>query len=412
MERPPGEHNRTAAWVLAVLTLINLFNYLDRYLIAALVTSLEAPSGLGIDDVQAGWLQSGFLIVYMCASPVFGAYGDRAARPRLIAIGVFVWSLATALGGLAVGFVSLFAARALVGVGEAAYGTISPGIIADLYPRERRARVMAIFFAAIPVGSALGYVIGGLVDKAAGWRAAFFVAGVPGMALAFLCARLPDPPRGAHDRDAAPAAGSLRATYARLVRNRPYVMTVLGYALYTFALGGLAFWMPTFLHRERGADLATATTIFGGILVFTGFIGTFVGGWLGDRLRVRLGERAYLWLSGLATLLAAPFALAALVSPEPVAYYSGIVIAELLLFASTGPINSVIVNVVAPGERATAVAVSIFTIHLLGDVPSPPLIGQISKASSLGTAVLIVPVAIALSGLVWLLSAPRRTAPS
>ncbi|MCB9562576.1 MAG: MFS transporter [Kofleriaceae bacterium] len=397
--------SRPAARALAILTFINLFNYLDRYVVAALVESLKKPDALALTDTQAGLLSTGFLVVYMAASPVFGALGDRGARPRLIAAGVFLWSLATALGGLAVGFVSLFAARALVGVGEAAYGTISPGIIADLYPRERRGRVMATFFMAIPVGSALGYVLGGLVDKAAGWRAAFLVAGAPGMVLALLCARLADPPRGQHDEpEVAPRPGGLVATYGRLLRNRPYVMTVLGYAAYTFAIGGMAFWMPAFLERVRGVPKQEATTVFGGILVGTGFAGTFLGGWLGDRL-LRRTPQAYLWLSGVATLLAVPLAWLVFTSPEPAVYYGAVVGAELLLFMSTGPINSAILNEVAPTERATAVALGIFLMHILGDVPSPALIGAVSDASGLDRAVLMVPVAIAVGGAIWCLEA-------
>lgn len=390
----------TARRALAILTLINLFNYLDRYVVAALVKSLGKPSGLGLSDTEAGLLMSGFLVVYMIASPVFGALGDRSGRPKLIFAGVLIWSLATVLGGFAVGFVSLFAARALVGIGEAAYGTIAPGLIADLFSKQVRGRVMSVFFMAIPVGSALGFVLGGLVDKAWGWRAAFFIAGTPGILLSLLALRLPDPPRGAQDDAAGAVNPGLRATYGSLLRNPRYVMTVIGYAAYTFALGGLAFWMPTFLERVRGVPNEDATAQFGAILVVTGFLGTFIGGFLGD-LWLRRNAQAYLWLSGLATLAAAPLAWVVFADPRPEVYMTAIVAAELLLFTSTGPINSVILNVVSPTERASAVALSIFAIHTFGDVPSPAIIGAISDSSSLGQAVLIVPFAIALSGLVW-----------
>ncbi len=392
-----------AGRALAVLAIINLLNYLDRFVVSALVESLKR-SELALSDTQLGLLMTGFIVVYMATSPIFGALGDRGARPRLIAAGVFVWSLATALAGFARGFGSLFLARSVVGVGEAAYGTISPALIADLYPRSRRGRVMAIFFAAIPVGSALGYVVGGLVDKALGWRAAFFVAGVPGLLLALLCLRLPDPPRGAQDDEPVAPPASVARTYYGLLANRSYVLTVLGYAAYTFAVGGMAFWMPAFLERARGVPRAEATVQFGAIVVVTGFVGTFAGGWLGDLL-LRRTRQAYLWLSGVATLLAAPLAWVVFIDSRPAVYLPAVVLAELLLFASTGPINSAIVNEVSPGERATAVALSIFAIHVLGDVPSPPLIGWISDTSSLDRAVLIVPVAVLTAGLVWTLEA-------
>ncbi|HEY6146503.1 MAG TPA: MFS transporter, partial [Thermoanaerobaculia bacterium] len=189
-----------------------------------------------------------------------------------------------------------------------------------------------------------------------------------------------------------------------LLRNRPYVLTVLGYGAYTFALGGLAFWAPAFLERARGMPRSEATVQFGAIVVATGFIGTFGGGWIGDWWLKR-SKNAYLLVSGWATVLAAPAALVAFTADNKAISMAGIVVTELLLFASTGPINSAIVNVVAPGERATALALSILAIHLLGDVPSPPLIGAISDRSSLQTAFLILPVAIAISGAIWLFAA-------
>ncbi len=193
--KPP---TRAAHYGLAILTFINLFNYLDRYVVASLVESLKA-SDLRLNDTQAGSLMTGFVLVYMLTSPFFGTLGDRGPRPRLLAFGVGIWSLATVLGGLTRNFVGLFAARATVGVGEAAYGTIAPALLADYFPKEKRGRVFAVFFAAIPIGSAAGYVLGGLIDQHFGWRAAFFVAGGPGLLLALACLRLEDPPRGAQD---------------------------------------------------------------------------------------------------------------------------------------------------------------------------------------------------------------------
>ena len=404
---------RLGRTALAVLTLINLFNYLDRWIVAALAESMK-HSELGLSDTQLGSLMTGFLIVYMIAAPLFGALGDTRSRTRLLGLGVAMWSVATALAGLARSYASLFIARAAVGVGEAAYGTISPALLADYFPRERRGRVFAIFFAAIPIGSALGYIVGGLVDHYFGWRRAFFVAGVPGLVLAALALRLYDPPRGAQDAGDAPIpgahtaslGGATRAAYRALLRNRPYVLTVLGYAAYTFAIGALAFWTPSFLERTRGIPKATATVQFGAIVVVTGFVGTYAGGWIGDYF-LRVSRQAYLWVSGVATLAAAPLTLVALAARGPAVYWSAIVAAELCLFASTGPINSAIVNVVPPQMRATAVALSIFAIHVLGDVPSPSLVGAISDARSLGEAVLIIPLAVLLGGVVWTYAAWR-----
>src|SRR5216110_3767383 len=404
---------RTARAGLLILTLINLFNYLDRWIVAALAESMK-HSELQLSDTQLGALMTGFLIVYTLTAPVFGTLGDTRSRNRLLSLGVAIWSFATALAGLARSYAGLFAARAAVGIGEAAYGTISPALLADYFPRERRGRAFAVFFAAIPIGSALGYIVGGLVDHYFGWRQAFFVAGVPGLVLAALAVRLYDPPRGAQDSAESPAFAShavslgnaARAAYAALVRNRPYVLTVLSYAAYTFAIGALAFWTPAFLERTRGIPQARATVQFGAIVVATGFIGTYVGGWIGDYF-LRVSRQAYLWVSGVVTLVAAPLTLVALAAPQAAVYWAAMVAAELCLFASTGPVNSAIVNVVSPHMRATAVALSIFTIHLLGDVPSPSVVGAVSDAPSLGEAVLIIPLAVLAGGIIWTYAAWR-----
>ncbi len=409
---PSHDFTRTARTGLVVLTLINLFNYLDRWIVAAVAESMK-HSELQLSDTQLGSLMTGFIIVYMLAAPLFGLLGDTRRRARLIALGVGVWSLATGAAGFAWNYASLFAARAAVGIGEAAYGTISPALLADYFPRERRGRVFAIFFAAIPIGSALGYVVGGLMDHYFGWRPAFWVAGFPGLILALLAWRLYDPQRGAQEPDSARPPATHGLSYVALLGNRPYMLTVLGYAAYTFAIGALAFWMPAFLERVRGIPKAQATVQFGAIVVVTGFLGTYGGGWVGDRL-LRVSRQAYMWLSGGVTLAAAPLTFVALAARAPALYWVAIIVAELCLFASTGPVNSAIVNAVSPHMRATAVALSIFTIHILGDVPSPALVGAISDARSLGQAVLIIPVAIVVSGAIWTYAAwreSRATAP-
>jgi len=409
---------RSASFGLAILSFINLFSYLDRYVVSALIESLK-HSDLGLSDANLGSLMSGFLVVYTLTAPVFGALGDRRSRPRLIALGVACWSFATALSGFAGSYLTLLAARASVGVGEAAYVTIAPSLLSDYFPVRQRGRVMAIFFCAIPVGSALGYVVGGLVDKHYGWRMAFFVAGVPGLLLAALCLLLRDPPRGVQDNGGARTAptnpeprssppGTLRKetrlAYGRLIRNKPYVLTILGYAAYTFAVGGLAVWMPAFLERARGIPRSEATVSFGAIVVITGFIGTFVGGWLGDYC-AKYSRQAYLWLSAIATLVAAPFVWMALTTNSHTLYLVCMVWAQLCLFLSTGPINAAIVNLVSATERATAIALGVFAIHLLGDALSPPLIGALSDHFSLAQAVKIVPIAVVIGGCIWCLAA-------
>lgn len=414
----PARRAAWAAWAaLAVLTLINLVNYIDRAVVPAVGESIK-HSELHISDAEFGLLASAFLFVYMCAAPVFGLWGGRPWRLRLVAAGIASWSIATALAGLARTYPMLLLARGSVGIGEAAYSAIAPAVLADYFPERLRSRVFAIFYAATPVGVALGYVIGGAVDHHYGWRAAFFVAGTPGLILAAMVLALTNPRVGGGDAvqsDAgvpvaapvAPAvAPSWRRLYLPLFRNRPYVRTVLGYAAYTFALGGLPHWMPAFLVRVHHISLATADNQLGVVTVATGFLGTFAGGWIGDAL-VKRTRQGFLWLSGVSMLLAAPLTYVALTAPNTTQFWVTLVAAELLLFASTGPINSAIVGEVAPAARAAGVAASIITIHLLGDIPSPWLIGQLSDLSSLERAILIMPIAVVVSGLIWTYAAWR-----
>ena len=395
---------------LSVLTFINLLNYLDRYVVSGIIPDLKAAPLL-LSDGQIGLLTTAFMAVYMIAAPIFGALGDRGKRTTPIAVGVFLWSIATVLSGLASNYAHLLGARAVVGIGEAAYVSVAPALLSDAFSRAQRGRVLSVFNMAIPVGAALGYIVGGLMSHHFNWRAAFFVAGAPGIVLALLVLGLRDPPRGSQDEGAAevaPASGLSRPSpvevYLGLFKQLPYLLVVLGYAAYTFALGGLAVWMPNFLERVHNIPAVKATTTFGAIVVVTGFFGTFAGGWLGDYWQ-KSSRQAYLWMSGWITLVAAPLTFLALTAMSPSLYYPAIVVAELLLFMSTGPINSAIANLVSPAERASAFALSMFIIHLLGDVPSPWLIGHLSDLTSLGNAVLVVPAAVVVSGVVWLISA-------
>ncbi|HEY7574538.1 MAG TPA: MFS transporter, partial [Thermoanaerobaculia bacterium] len=286
--------------------------------------------------------------------------------------------------------------------GEAAYATISPALLSDYFPESERGRVFAAFYVAIPVGAAAGFLLGGALEQVFGWRGAFYAVGLPGVALAALALTVPDPARAADPARPTDPRAALRT----LAANRDYVGTVLGYAAYTFALGALAFWMPAFLERERGVPRAEATVQFGVIAVVTGFAGTFAGGWLADRWRAKRRE-ADLWVCGWATLAAAPVSLVAFLADSPSAYLPAIVVAQLLLFASTGPVNAAAMNVVSPMDRATASGLLILAIHLFGDVPSPPLVGAISDASTLERAFLILPVAIGVGGAIWLYGAWR-----
>src|SRR5205809_5245462 len=403
--RPAESQNaahRAARYALGVVTILNFLNYIDRFILAAVLPRVKTE--LILTDFQLGLLANIFLVTYFVTSPIFGALGDRLSRPRLMAAGVSAWSIATAAAGITANFVQLLIARAWVGIGEAAYASISPALLSDYFPRAQRGRACAVFYVAIPVGSAAGFLLGGALERAFGWRAGFYAVGLPGIALALLALRVPDPVRGATGEPSPSGRGqgeglSTAKTLSDLFRNKAYVGTVLGYAAYTFALGGLAFFMPTYFERVRNLELARADFIVGSVTVLAGLSGTFLGGYLGDWITARV-QYGQLWLSGLSSIAAGGPAWLALTVESSPTYIVWFFLAEFLLFLSTGPVNVMIVSVVPPAARARAMAVSIFTIHLFGDAISPPIIGWLADTHGLARAVLIVPVAIAISGFV------------
>jgi MFS family permease len=389
---------------LAILTTINFLNYIDRYVLPAVFEPVKHE--LHLTDTQLGLLNLAFMITYSATSPVFGRFGDLFVRKYLIAFGVSVWSFATAGAGLARGFWQMFLPRTFVGVGEASYATMAPAIITDFYEEERRGRALAVFYAAIPAGTALGYVLGGVLSSTFGWRSAFFAVGLPGLLFAFLALLIREPRRGASDiaqpgADCAPP--SLWATYGMLFLNRTYVVVTIGFIAYTFALGGLAAWAPAFLERYRGMSTADAGRIFGGMTVVSGFLGTFAGGFLGDYL-LRYTKNSYLWVSGLCLFAGAPITAIGLTASNPHIYLPAIFMAEFFLFLNTGPLNAVVLGCVPAQIRATAMAVNIFFIHMLGDAISPAVIGAVSDRTNLQIGVMITPPVMILSGMILLLA--------
>lgn len=442
---------RVALAAFAILFAMHLLDFTDRNVLSAVLKPLRGPTeqgGLGIPIDMAGWLATIYLVSHAVCAPIMGWAGDRWRRTWLLGLGVGVWSLATLGSGLARNYGQLALSRSILGIGEATYGVIAPTLLVDLFPRRLRTRVLSWFYLAMPLGSALGIALGGSIAAHYGWRPAFFVVGVPGLLMALLAFALPDPPRGlaegvetdrlrAHER-----AGASREDYRDLLVNSSYTYSVLGMAFYTFAIGGLVFWMPYFLSATRGIPLDQATMVLGAITVVAAVLGMLTGGWVCDRLAPR-HPRALFVVPGLAMLAALPFVLLGLLSKESTAIYAGIFFAELLMFVNTAPCNTIIANVTPPNMRATAYAVALMAVHLLGDLWSPPLIGRVAHyfgqadamAMPIGEALaalgavpmaaegqspenlvaglLIVVPAIALSGIVFLAGArhlPREMA--
>lgn len=396
---------RRAHITLGILTLINLLNYLDRYVLSGMLPLVQEH--FGRSDAEMGILTSSFLIVYSLVSPFTGVIGDRFPRKYLVAGGVLLWSAATIYSGLARSFEELLFARSLIGIGEAGYAAVAPGLISDLYEEKRRGRMMSLFYAALPVGSAVGFTLGGAVGTALGWQQAFFVAGLPGLLLGLGAFFLPEPRRGAMDGVAAPQTGPrLREMLARFVRTPAYLLNAAGYTAATFAMGGLAAWWPTFLYRERGLPLDRAGFVFGAILVVAGFGGTLAGGWLGDRIHAR-NRGGHFLAAGWGLLVAAPFAVIGILLTSPWGYWSAVFVCLFFLMFNTAPLNAALCNVVPAHMRSTAVAVNVLLIHMLGDAISPFLMGRISDATgSLGLGLLLAAAMIALGGLILVASAP------
>jgi MFS family permease len=389
---------------LALLFGVNFLNYIDRYVIAAVAPLIQRDFLLS--DTQVGFIGSMFIVAYMLASPFSGFLGDRWPRRWLVGGGVLVWSLATVLSGMATSYEHLLVARSVIGVGEAGFGVVSPTLISDLFSREMRGRMLSFFYVAIPVGSALGFLLGGSVGEHHGWRAAFFLAGAPGLVLGLLAFRMREPPRGAGDGASAIHEHRFElAALKGLLRNRSFLYTTLGMAAMTFALGGMAYWMPTFFARVRGLPLDRANALFGGITVLAGLVGTFLGGWLGDWLLKRT-DKSYLIVSGVGMVLGVPAAYVGLTAAAPALYLPAMFFAEVMVFLNTGPANAVLLSVVMPEIRASAIALSIFAFHLLGDVPSPILIGKVSDwTGSLEKSLLLTTLAMLASGVFYLLGA-------
>jgi predicted MFS family arabinose efflux permease len=389
---------------------MNLLNYVDRWVPSAVKELLKED--LKLTDAQTSLPLSAFIVVYMIASPLFGALAEKYNRRLLIALGVAAWSLATAAAALAQGFTSLLIARAAVGIGEAAYATLAPALLADFYPPERRNRVFTYFYVATPVGSALGFGLGGVLGEHFGWRVAFLAVGLPGLLVALLALAMKDPVRGGFD-PVAPQPVSWPEALRALSKNRVFLVTVAGYSAITFATGGIADWFPAFLSRVRGMPMTQADLAISASAVIGGILGTAWGGAAAERLAKRT-KHGYLALSGLAMLPALACSIVALfVLRAPSAIIAAIVVTQLFLWAYNAPVNALLVNSVAPGLRARAFGLSILCIHVFGDVLSPPLIGLVSDATgSLELALVMVPVAIAVGAAIWLVGWRRLPAQS
>ena len=385
--QPTRPRLNPALGTLLLLIGLNLFNYIDRYILPGEVSLIQRE--FHSTDQQMGALTTALFVFYMLAAPLTGWLGDRFRRKPLIIAGAVLWSIATLGTAWVHDYWTLFARHALVGVGEATFGIFAPAVLADFYPARERNRILSIFYLAIPVGAALGYLAGGELGTLWGWRAPFFLCAIPGLVIAALYGWIGrEPERGASDH-VRPTTD--RATVLGLFRNPAFLTATLGLATLTFAMGGISSWVPTFLERFVGIPLNSADRIVGSVTVIDGIAGTLVGGWLAQRW-LRTNYRALYLLSFWSVALTLPCGAMVFFGPRAWAV-PALFAAEFFLFLNTGPLNAAIVNSVSAPVRATAISINLFCIHCFGDAFSPAIIGSISdhtKSLRLGLGATLV----------------------
>jgi MFS family permease len=395
--KPTRSRISPALGTVVLLFCLNLLNYIDRYILPGSQPLIQ--SDLHATDQQMGALTTALFIAYMFAAPLTGWLGDHFRRKPLIVGGAVLWSLATLGTAWVHDYRTLYIRHAIVGIGEATFGIFAPAVLADFYPERDRNRILSIFYVAIPVGAALGYVAGGELGTLWGWRQPFFLCAIPGLIIAGLYALIGrEPERGATDRTRTTAG---RASVLGLFRNPAFLTATFGMAEITFALGGISAWVPTFLHRVNGLSVANSSLVVSAITVVDGIAGTVVGGWIAQRW-LRTDHRALYLLSFWSVALTVPFGAMVFFGPR-VTTIPALFAAEFFIFLNTGPLNTAMVNAVSAPVRATAISINLFVIHFFGDTFSPQIIGAISDHSnlSIGLGLTIISLAVACVILFW-----------
>lgn len=419
MPKPTSGQTRFA---FGVLFLVHVLNLTDRYLLPAILPKVRHEFGLSAS--QAGLLGSAYLVIYALAAVPLGFAADRVMRKKVIAVCVALWSAATFLGGLSRNFWQMFAARAVLGIGEAGYGPSAISLLGDYYPRERRGRVMAYWSTGNLLGAAIGFTLGGIIADLLGWRWVFFLLGLPGFIAAYLVWCIHEPSRGEFDKiavakseqeDSAPtghrtvrgqAVGrrDVIRTIKELAAIPTYVLVVVALIFSFFAIGAASFWLPTYLVDSFGLTLAKAGSLAGAMLVGSGLTGTLLGGWLADRAQ-RQRPDGRLLVSGIGLVVATPIVFVALRMHSLAAFVALLLPAGVALSLCTGPIWAIFQDVVAPAKRATAIGISGLCGHLLGDAAAPTVVGLIANTSALRVGLIAtIPASLFFAGLACLIA--------
>ncbi len=362
-------------YVLGILFVAYVFNFIDRQILAILLQPIKEE--LGASDTAMGLLTGiAFALFYAFAGIPIARLADRSVRRSIIAAGLTVWSLLTAVSGLVRSFAELALARVGVGIGEAAFVPPAHSLISDYFPPARRATAMAVFSMGVHVGIAFGFLLGGWIAEYFGWRRAFFAVGLPGLVLALLVQlTVREPPRSAP----APAGASTRAVLDLLWRRRSFRHLALAAALHSFGGYAFAVWGPPFFLRVHGMTMGELGTWLGAILGIGGACGSIAGGLLADRLGAT-DTRRRLWLPAPATLAQIPFVIAILLVASPGTALAALVPSAILSAMWFGPVFALTQALVPPHARATASAILVFVINLIGLGLGPLAIGALNDA--------------------------------
>ncbi len=391
---------RGATVALVLLTAMNVVNYLDRYILPSVQEQIKGE--FHISDDQIGTLTFWFMIAYMCASPITGWLGDRFPRkPMIVAAGLAIAAM-NFLTAHVHNYDSLNVRHAALGIGEACFGIFAPALLADLYGEGQRNRVLTIFNLAIPFGAALGYKAGAWVGTHYGWRESFIASAVPGAIVALLIFFfMREPERAASE--GGDKAKVEKGTVLSLLKNGAYLSSILGYAAVTFSLGGISWWMPSFLQRVAGYSQDAAGNVMGPLIVVAGIGGTAAGGALAQWWSKKTGKALYL-VPALSAVLTIPPAMVCFFGPKGMIVPS-LFAAVFLIFLGTGPVNAATLNAVPANLRATAMAGQLLVIHLLGDTTSPKIIGILSDRYNLRVGLAATLVTLAIGSVIFFVGA-------
>jgi len=398
-----------AIYALIVLCVINLLNYVDRYAISSVLK--EIGEAFTVDSEALGFANSVFLFSFMIFAPIISLIVDglKIKRKWIIAPGIIIWSLATALGGFAESYTQLIITRAFIGIGEASYVATAAGIISDIFPRKWRNIVLMFFYLFIPVGAGLGFILGGVIsDIFDSWRYSFYIVGFPGIIFAILALTIKEPPRGNSEEGISSEQLTnylkqhVRAIdFINIFKIKSWVFGTLGMAMMTFAMGGLGFWIATFTRYKFGLHAEEAGFLTGIIAIVAGITGTVTGAIIGEFWQKR-NSRGYFLISGITMLMGFPLTVFCIYTNNLTVLIASLFIAQFFIFFSTAPGNVIILNVTPPKIRVAAFAINVLIIHLIGDAFSPPLMGHISGKTINESGMIIASFAMIISGLVYL----------